>query len=214
MEHVWLKNYQPGVPPTIEDQMGKYHSIADVLEESFNKYPDHYAFHCMGKSITYGEVDLLSRKFASYLQNDLGLKKGDRIALMMPNILQYPVALFGVLRAGMIVVNVNPLYTPRELEHQLKDSGAVAIVIFENACHTLQNVISKTSVKHVFKTSVGDMLSFPKSVIVNFVLKKVKKIIPEWTIPGTLDFVSVVKNADAKKFKKPSEFFPLPLLVP
>ena len=204
MEHVWLKNYQPGVPPTIEDQMGKYHSIADVLEESFNKYPDHYAFHCMGKSITYGEVDLLSRKFASYLQNDLGLKKGDRIALMMPNILQYPVALFGVLRAGMIVVNVNPLYTPRELEHQLKDSGAVAIVIFENACHTLQNVISKTSVKHVFKTSVGDMLSFPKSVIVNFVLKKVKKIIPEWTIPGTLDFVSVVKNADAKKFKKPS----------
>ena len=204
MEHIWLKNYQPGVPPTIEDQMGKYHSIGDVLEESFKKYPDHNAFHCMGRSLTYDQIDIMCQQFASYLQNDLGLKKGDRIALMMPNILQYPVALFGVLRAGMIVVNVNPLYTPRELEHQLKDSGAVAIVIFENACHTLQNIISKTNVKHVLKTSVGDMLTFPKSVIVNFVLKKVKKMIPDWSIPGTLDFVSVVKHADAKKFKKPS----------
>ncbi len=203
MEKIWLKSYQKGVPATIEDQMEKYQSIPEILEENFKNFAHLPAFHCMGKTLSYSELDQLSQKFASYLQNDLGLKKGDRIALMMPNILQYPVALFGALRAGLIVVNVNPLYTPRELEHQLKDSGAAAIVIFENACHTLQGILARTDVKHVLVTSIGDMLGFPKSLIVNFVIKKVKKMVPAWSIPNTIHFVSAVNSADEKKFNKP-----------
>ncbi len=203
MEKIWLKNYQSGVPATIEDQMEKYNSIPELLEESFKNFPDKPAFHCMGKSLTYREVDRQSQKFASYLQNDLGLKKGDRVALMMPNILQYPIALFGVLRAGMVVVNVNPLYTPRELEHQLKDSGALAIVIFENAAHTLEHVLAHTDVKFVLVTSIGDMLSFPKSLIVNFVIKRIKKMVPAWSIPNAVGFVSAMNTGDEKKFSKP-----------
>jgi long-chain acyl-CoA synthetase len=188
MEKIWLKNYQPSVPATIEDQMEKYHSIADVVEESFTKYPQTPAFTCMGKSLSYGEVDVLSRKFASYLQNDLGLKKGDRVAIMLPNILQYPVALFGILRAGMVVVNVNPLYTPRELEHQLKDSGSKAIIIYNGACHTLEKVLDKTEVKHVLVTTIGEMLGFPKALIVDFVIKRVKKMVPAWHIASAKNF--------------------------
>ncbi|MBC7539095.1 MAG: long-chain-fatty-acid--CoA ligase [Bacteriovorax sp.] len=204
MEKIWIKNYQPGVPASIEDQMEKYNSIPEILEESFKNYTDKKAFHCMGSDLTYGEVDQLSQNFASYLENNLGLKKGDRVALMLPNILQYPVALFGVLRAGMVAVNVNPLYTPRELEHQLKDSGASAIIIFENACHTLESVLSHTDVKYVIRTSIGDMLGFPKSLIVNFVIKKVKKMIPAWNIPNTISFMDALKDGKAKKFSKPS----------
>jgi long-chain acyl-CoA synthetase len=203
MEKIWIKNYQPGVPATIEDQMEKYNSIPEILEETFRNFATKKAFHCMGKDLTYGEIDHLSQKFASYLENNLGLKKGDRVALMMPNILQYPVALFGILRAGMVAVNVNPLYTPRELEHQMKDSGAVAIVIFENACHTLQSVLPHTDIKYVITTSIGDMLGFPKSLIVNFVIKKIKKMIPEWSIPNTIHFNNALKSADASKFRKP-----------
>ncbi|MGZ3806768.1 MAG: long-chain-fatty-acid--CoA ligase [Bacteriovorax sp.] len=204
MEKIWLKNYQPGVPATIEDQMEKYNSIPEIFEESFRNFSNKPAYHCMGKTLSYQEVDKLSQKFASYLQNNLGLKKGDRVALMMPNILQYPIALYGVLRAGMVAVNVNPLYTPRELEHQLKDSGASAIVIFENACHTLEQILSHTEVKHVFVTSIGDMLGFPKSLIVNFMIKKVKKMVPEWSIPNAVNFVSAIKAGDEKKFTRPS----------
>lgn len=203
MDKIWIKNYQVGIPATIEDQMEKYGSIPEILEESFKNYTNKKAFHCMGKDLTYGEVDQQSRKFASYLENNLGLKKGDRVALMMPNILQYPVALFGILRAGMVVVNVNPLYTPRELEHQMKDSGARAIVIFENACHTLQAVLPKTDIKFVITTSIGDMLGFPKSLIVNFVIKNVKKMVPAWSIPNTIHFMDALKSADASKFHKP-----------
>lgn len=203
MEKIWVKNYQPGVPATIEDQMEKYASIPEMLEESFKNYSLKKAFHCMGKDLTYGDIDQLSRKFASYLQNTLSLKKGDRVALMMPNILQYPVALFGILRAGMVVVNVNPLYTSRELEHQLKDSGAKAIVIFENACHTLEPILNKTNVKFVIRTSIGDMLGFPKSLLVNFIIKKVKKMVPAWSIPHTLSFMDTLKS-DAEKFIKPN----------
>jgi long-chain acyl-CoA synthetase len=203
MEKIWIKNYQPGVPATIEDQMEKYNSIPEILEETFRNFATKKACHCMGKDLTYGEIDHLSQKFASYLENNLGLKKGDRVALMMPNILQYPVALFGILRAGMVAVNVNPLYTPRELEHQMKDSGAVAIVIFENACHTLQSVLPHTEIKYVITTSIGDMLGFPKSLIVNFVIKKIKKMIPEWSIPNTIHFNNALKSADASKFRKP-----------
>jgi long-chain acyl-CoA synthetase len=204
MEKIWIKNYQPGVPASIEDQMEKYNSIPEILEESFKNFANKKAFHCMGSDLTYGEVDQLSQSFASYLENNLGLKKGDRVALMLPNILQYPVALFGVLRAGMVAVNVNPLYTPRELEHQLKDSEAKAIIIFENACHTLESVLSHTDVKYVIRTSIGDMLDFPKSLIVNFVIKKVKKMIPAWNIPNTISFMDALKDGKTKKFSKPS----------
>ena len=204
MEKIWLKNYQPGVPASIEDQMEKYHSIADVVEESFTKYPQTQAFTCMGKSLTYEQVDVLSRKFASYLQNDLGLKKGDRVAIMLPNILQYPVALFGILRAGMVVVNVNPLYTPRELEHQLKDSGSKVIIIYNGACHTLEKVLDKTEIEHVLVTTIGEMLGFPKSCIVDFVIKRVKKMVPAWSIPSSKNFLKVLNQADESKFQKPS----------
>jgi long-chain acyl-CoA synthetase len=203
MDKIWLKNYQPGVPANIEDQIEKYLSIGDLLEESFSTYSQTEAFNCMGKGLTYQEVDVLSRQFASYLQNDLKLQKGDRVALMMPNILQYPVALFGVLRGGFVAVNVNPLYTGRELQHQLKDSGAKAIVVFENACHTLQGVLEKTEVKHVLTTNIGDMLGFPKSLLVNFVIKKVKKMVPEWSIPSSKSFIVELRKGNAKTFKKP-----------
>lgn len=203
MDKIWLKSYQPGVPATIEDQMEKYRSLGDLVEESFTKYSQTEAFNCMGKGLTYQEIDTLSRQFASYLQNDLKLEKGARVALMMPNILQYPVALFGVLRGGFVVVNVNPLYTARELQHQLKDSGAEVIVVFENACHTLQGCLEKTDIKHVLVTSIGDMLSFPKSMIVNFVIKKVKKMVPAWNIPSSKSFVHELNRGNAKSFKKP-----------
>jgi long-chain acyl-CoA synthetase len=157
----------------------------------------------MGKSLSYGEVDVLSRKFASYLQNDLGLKKGDRVAIMLPNILQYPVALFGILRAGMVVVNVNPLYTPRELEHQLKDSGSKAIIIYNGACHTLEKVLDKTEVKHVLVTTIGEMLGFPKALIVDFVIKRVKKMVPAWHIASAKNFSKELNQADESKFQKP-----------
>ncbi|MBC7714850.1 MAG: long-chain-fatty-acid--CoA ligase [Rhizobacter sp.] len=203
MDKIWLKSYQTGIPATIEDQMEKYRSLGDLLEESFSKFSENQAYNCMGKGLSYQEVDQLSQQFASYLQNELKLQKGDRVALMMPNILQYPVALYGILRGGFVAVNVNPLYTARELQHQLKDSGAKAIIIFESGCTTLQSVLDKTDVKHVITTNIGDMLGFPKSVIVNFVIKKVKKMVPEWNIPGAKNFVTELHRGNAKTFKKP-----------
>ena len=151
--------------------------------------------------LNFGEIDILSKKFASFLQNNLGLKKGDRVALMMPNILQYPVALFGILRAGMVAVNVNPLYTDRELEHQLNDSGAEAIVIFANSANILEKVKSNTKIKHVILTQIGDMLSFPKSLIVNFVIKNVKKMVPPFSLPGHIKFLDALALGDESQFK-------------
>ena len=203
MDKIWLKSYQAGIPATIEDQMDKYRSLGDMLEESFSKFSQNTAYSCMGKGLTYQEVDKLSQQFASYLQNDLKLQKGERVAIMLPNILQYPVALFGILRGGFVAVNVNPLYTARELQHQLKDSGAKAIIIFESGCATLQSVLDKTDVKHVLTTNIGDMLGFPKSLIVNLVIKKVKKMVPEWSIPSAKNFITELKSAEAKNFKKP-----------
>src|SRR5690606_19010456 len=171
---------------------------------SFKKFSDKPAFHNMGTTLSYSDIDRLSKKFASYLQNELHLKKGDRVAIMMPNILQYPVALFGVLRAGLVAVNVNPLYTARELEHQLKDSGSKAIVLFENSAHILQEVLAKTPVKHVLTTQIGDFLNFPKSLLVNFVIKKVKKMVPDWTIPSSVSFKEVVFAADESRYQKPT----------
>lgn len=186
MEKLWLKNYQAGVPAEID--VNTYKSVAEVFEKSVAKFADRPAFANMDKIITYRELDKLTRDFGAYLQNKLGLKKGDRVAVMMPNLLQYPIAVFGILRAGLTVVNVNPLYTPRELEHQLKDSGAETIVILENFAITLQDVLKNTPVKNIITTQIGDMLGFPKSLIVNMVVKHVKKMVPSWTIQNTIKF--------------------------
>lgn len=202
MEKIWVKNYQSGVPESVDHEIQKYHSIPDILDEAFQKYPSNPMFTCMGKTLSYKEIDEMSKGFASFLQNELKLPRGTRVALMMPNILQYPIALFGVLRGGYVAVNVNPLYTARELEHQLKDSGAEAIVIFENACHTLEQVIANTPVKHVFVTAIGDMLGFPKSMIVNFVIRNVKKMVPPWRLETYKSFVEVVKGSNPKTYAK------------
>lgn len=201
MDHVWYSSYQEGVAKEINPD--EFKNIPDVLNQSFQKYASKPAFHCMGKTFTYEEIEILSRKFASYLQNNLGLQKGDRVALMMPNILQYPIALFGVLRAGMVAVNVNPLYTPRELEHQLNDADAKAIVLYNGACATLQEVLHNTPVKHVLTTQIGDFLGFPKAPIVNFVIKNVKKMVPAYSLPNAKDFKAELFNANESNFKEP-----------
>jgi len=183
MEKIWLKNYQAGVPAEID--VNAYKSVAEVFEKSVAKFADRPAFANMDKIITYRELDKLTRDFGAYLQNKLGLKKGDRVAVMMPNLLQYPVAVFAILRAGYTVVNVNPLYTPRELEHQLNDAGVDTIVILENFANVLQQVIARTAVKHVVLTRIGDLLGAPKSWLVNFAVKHVKKMVPAWKLPVT-----------------------------
>ncbi|TAL99879.1 MAG: long-chain fatty acid--CoA ligase [Paraburkholderia sp.] len=184
MEKVWLKSYPPGVPSEIDPS--RYASITALLEESFNAFRTRPAFACMGKQITYGQLDDLSRRLAAWFQSR-GIVRGARIAIMMPNVLQYPVALAAILRAGYVVVNVNPLYTPRELEHQLKDSGAEAIVILENFASTLDAVVARTSVKHIVVASMGDLLGV-KGCLVNFVVRRVKKMVPVWTLPGHVRF--------------------------
>ncbi len=201
MERPWLKSYPPGVAPEID--LGAYSSIRDILEKSCARYADLPAFHCMGRPISYRELDRLSVDFGSWLQNVAGLGKGARVAIMMPNLLQYPVAIFGVLRAGLIAVNCNPLYTPRELEHQLNDSGAEAIVILENFARTLEEVIGHTKVKTVVTTQVGDMLGFPKSLIANFVVKRVKKMVPAFHLPGAVAFGDAVSAGSDHRLAPP-----------
>lgn len=199
MSQPWHSSYQDGVPHEID--VNEYSSIVDIIEQSFSKYADVTAFSCMGKGFSYSEIDTLSKKFASYLQNELGLKKGDRLAIMLPNVLQYPIALFGALRAGLVVVNVNPLYTERELEHQLKDAGVKAIVIFANSAHVLQKVVKKTPVEKVIITQIGDLLGFPKSLLVNFVIKNVKKMVPDWDIPEHIRFNDILAKGNENSFK-------------
>ena len=189
MEKLWLKNYPAGVPAEID--ASQFRSLAQLLEESFRTYADRRAFICMDRTMTYGELDQLSRAFAAWLQSR-GLRPGARVAIMMPNVLQYPVVLAAVLRAGYVVVNVNPLYTPRELEHQLKDSGAEAIVILENFASTLQAVLSVTPVKHVVVASMGDLMGTLKGAIVNFVVRNVKKMVPAWELPHCVRFNDVL----------------------
>ncbi len=190
MDRNWLKQYPPGVPADIDPD--RYSSLRDIFEEACAAHGHSPAFTNMGATLSYVQLDELSRAFAAWLQKKSGLVPGDRIALMMPNILQYPIALFGALRAGMVVVNTNPLYTARELEHQLKDSGAKAIVIVENFVHVLQQVLPRTDLKKVLVTRVGDLLGIPRGLIVNFVLKYVRKQIPEWKMPGTTAFKSAL----------------------
>lgn len=192
----WLKNYPEGVPAAIAPL--EHASLGDLMVESCRTYADRPAFTCMDKSLTFGELEALSSAFGAYLQS-LGLKKGARVALMMPNILQYPVAMMAVLRAGYIVVNVNPLYTPRELEHQLADSGAEAIVILENFAATLEKVIARTKVRHVVTASMGDLMGL-KGVIVNFVVRRVKKLVPSWSLPGHTAFNEAIKTGKGQAF--------------
>jgi long-chain acyl-CoA synthetase len=196
MDKIWLKSYPAGVPADIN--AGQYSSIVALLEESFAKYKSANAFTFMDKAMTYGQVDDLSRALGAYLQG-LGLQQGDRVAMMMPNVPQYPVAISAVLRAGFIAVNVNPLYTPRELAHQLKDSGAKAIIILENFATTLQQVIAETPVKHIVITGVGDLLGFPKSLIVNTVVRKVRKQVPAFSLPGAVRFNVAISMGRGKK---------------
>jgi len=186
MEKVWLKNYPKGVPAEIDPS--KYASLRDLFDRAVRDYGARPAYTNMGRTVTYSDLDRLSRDFGAWLQNVAGLGRGDRVALMMPNILQYPIAVFGALRAGMTVVNTNPLYTARELEHQLNDSGATVIVIVENFAHVLAEVIGKTKVAHVVLTGVGDMLGFPKSAVVNFVVRRVRKQVPPFHLPQTVRF--------------------------
>jgi long-chain acyl-CoA synthetase len=184
MEKIWLKSYPAGVPEEIDASV--YASLSDLLMESFRINRDKPAFLCMGRAITYGELDQMSTRLAAWFQSR-GMKPGARIAIMMPNVLQYPVAIAAILRAGYIVVNVNPLYTPRELEHQLNDSGAEAIIVLENFARTVQAVVKNTKLRHVVVASMGDLMGV-KGLLVNFVVRRVKKLVPAWSLPGHLKF--------------------------
>ncbi len=201
MERIWLKSYPPGVAADID--ASPYGSIRDILEESARRFADRPAFHCMGRTITFRELDTLSRDFGAWLQGAAGLGKGARVALMMTNLLQYPIAVFGLLRAGLVGVNCNPLYTPRELEHQLNDSGAEAIVILENFAGTLEEVVGRTKVKTIITTRVGDLLGFPRSAVVNFVVKHVKKAVPPFSLPGAVPFGRVLADGASRKLVPP-----------
>lgn len=201
LHKVWLNRYPADVPADINPD--RYRSLIELFEHAALRYAEQTAFINMGQSMSFRQLDARSRAFAAYLQQGVGLKKGDRVALMMPNLLQYPIALFGILRAGMIVVNVNPLYTPRELEHQLNDSGASAIVIVSNFAHTLEKVVAKTQVKHVILTRLGDQLSPAKGTLVNFVVKYIKKMVPKYYLPGAISFRQALHSGAQLEYVKP-----------
>ncbi len=202
LNKVWLKRYPADVPAEINAD--RYTSLVELFEHAALQYADNTAFINMGQPMTYRQLDKQSRDFAAWLQQGLGLKQGDRVALMMPNLLQYPVALFGVLRAGMVVVNVNPLYTPRELKHQLNDSGASAIVIVSNFAHTLEKVVAETPIKHVMLTRMGDQLAPIKATLVNFVVKYVKKLVPKYHLPGAVPFRSALQQGAQMSYQRPT----------
>ena len=190
MERIWLKSYLPGMAADIDQ--AALRSLKQMAEESFRKFPQRSAYIQMGRHLSYGRLDRLSRDFAAWLQRTAGLKRGDRLAIMLPNVLQYPIAMFGALRAGLTVVNTNPLYTAPELEHQLQDAGCVAIVVLENFAHVLQTVLPRTAIRHVITTSVGELLGFPKSAMVDLVVRRVRRQVPPWRIAGALNFSAVL----------------------
>ena len=196
----WTKFYPKGVPEEINPD--KYQSLPEMFDECLTKFSDLIAYENIGSSITFHQLDRLSVNFAGYLQNKLGLKKGDRIAIQMPNLMQYPVVLFGALRAGLVVVNTNPLYTPREMEYQFRDSGAETIVILSNFAHNLQKIISNTQIKNVIITNIGDLLGGLKGIIVNAVVKYVKKMVPEYSIPGAINFNETIRSDHGRFFVK------------
>ena len=190
MDRIWLRNYPAGVPADVNPN--EIASLQALMQRSFEKFADRPAYSLMDRTLSYGELDRLSRQLAAYLQQEAGLRKGDRIAIMLPNILQYPVVIAAAFRAGLTIVNTNPLYTPRELEHQLRDSGARAIVILENFAHNLAEVRGRTGIECVIVTGVGDLLGFPKGPLVNFVLRHVKKQVPEYSLPGSVRFAEAL----------------------
>ena len=200
MEKIWLDSYPKGVGPEVDTN--EYASLNDVMNISVSRFGDKPAYENLGKVLSYNDIDLLTSQFASYLTHVAGLKKGDHIAIMLPNLLQYPIALFGALRAGLTVVNTNPLYTDRELEHQLKDSGAKAIVILENFAHTLADVIDTTQVKTVITTQVADVVGFPKSLLINSIVKYVKKMVPAFSLPGAVKFNQTLKEGAKFPFEE------------
>ncbi len=200
MDKFWLKSYPASIPAEID--FNQYQSLVQMLEESFKKFAARDAYACMGKTLTYGQLDTFSKQVGGWLQSK-GLKKGARVAIMMPNVLQYPVVMAAILRAGYTVVNVNPLYTPRELEHQLKDSGAEAIFILENFATTLEQVLPKTPVKHVVVATMGDLLGF-KGLIVNFVVRNVKKLVPAFSLPNAISYKKMMSEASGASFQPAS----------
>lgn len=202
MEKIWLDNYPLDAPKTINVE--EYQSLIEMFENAVQRHPDIPAYINMGQILTYRKLEERSRAFAAYLQNELRLEKGERIALMMPNLLQYPIALFGALRAGLVVVNVNPLYTPRELEHQLNDSGAKAIVIVSNFAATLEKVVFNTPIKHVILTRMGDQLSFGKRTLVNFVVKYIKKLVPKYKLPHAVSFREALSIGKQRQYVRPT----------
>lgn len=203
MDRIWLKNYPEGVPADIYDQAAAYPSLAAMLEDSCKRYADKVAYISLGSTLTYAELDVHSRHFAAWLQS-IGVKQGDRVALMMPNLLQYPVCLFGTLRAGAVVVNTNPLYTAHELEYQLSDSGAETVVIAENFAHTLQAALPRTPIKNIVVASVGDMLGPVKGAIINFVLRYLRKKVPAWSLPGSHSYTRTQIMGKSLPFATPT----------
>ena len=202
MEKIWFDNYPPNAEKTID--VTKYESLVEMFEAAVKRHPDMPAYINMGQVLTFRKLEERSRAFAAYLQNELRLEKGDRVALMMPNLLQYPIALFGALRAGLVIVNANPLYTPRELEHQLNDSGAKAIVIVSNFAATLEKVVFNTQVEHVILTRMGDQLSFGKRTLVNFVVKYIKKLVPKYKLPHAVSFREALSIGKQRQYVKPN----------
>ena len=194
----WLNSYSEGVPENIS--IDEFASVADVFDRSVEKYSELPAFSNFGKILSFRELKTYTDQLGAYLKNDLGLKKGDRVAVMMPNLLQNPIAIFAILRAGLVVVNTNPLYTARELKHQLNDSGAETIIIVENFCHVLKSVVTETPVKNIIVTRMGDMLSFPKSAIINLVVKYLKKMVPAYSLPGTVSFKQALSSGAQHRF--------------
>lgn len=202
MDRIWLKSYPDGVPADIDPT--KLRTLVQLIDEAVAAHGDSVAYVQMGRSISYRELETFSRHLGAYLREKAGLVKGDRFAIMLPNLLQYPIAMFAALRAGLAVVNTNPLYTAPELEHQLKDSGATAILVLENFAHVVEKVLPRTQVKHVFVTSVGELLAFPKSAIVNFVVRKVRKQVPAWHIPGAVTFSDAMREGAGLPFQPPA----------
>jgi len=198
MDRIWLKSYPEGVPADVD--LGKLRTLAQLIDEGCAQYPDSVAYVQMGRSLTYRQVDELSRQFAAYLQKTARLAKGERFAIMLPNVLQYPIAMFAALRSGLVVVNTNPLYTAPELEHQLVDCGATAILVLENFAHVVAKVLPRTQLKHVFVTSVGALLGFPKSAIVNYVVRKRRKQVPPWDISGAISFATALAAGERLTF--------------
>ena len=198
MEKIWLQSYEAGVPAEID--ISRYESIISVFEESVQKYGAQTAFENMGKGLSYAELAQQAQQFASFLQNTLKLPRGERVAVMLPNVLQYPIAIFGILQAGLVVVNTNPLYTPRELEHQLNDSGATTIIVLENFANTLELVLPKTQIKNVIVATIGDMFGALKGALMNFVIRKIKKMVPDYRIAGAIPFKQAMAQGAAQAF--------------